>query len=110
MKRMFAIPAVVVLASLSGLAGCEKRSETAAKPAPTANQTPTADQTAAAADWCAEHGVPESICTRCNPKLIAEFKQKGDWCKEHNLPESQCVQCDPTLKEKFEAMAPKPGK
>ncbi len=78
---------------------------------------PTADSKAAQittqaeeSDWCAEHGVPESICTKCHPNLIADFKQKGDWCKEHNLPESQCIQCDPTLKEKFEAMAPKPDK
>lgn len=59
------------------------------------------------ADWCAEHGVPESVCTRCHPKLIAEFKQKGDWCDKHNLPKSQCIDCDPSLKAKFEAMAPK---
>lgn len=58
-------------------------------------------------DWCKEHGVPESICTRCNPALIAEFKKKGDWCSEHNLPESQCVPCHPELAEKFKAMAPK---
>lgn len=57
-------------------------------------------------DWCAEHGVPEAICTRCNAKLIPEFKKKGDWCKEHNLPESQCIKCDPKLEAKFKAMAP----
>lgn len=89
---------------LLGAAGCEKKSESSSKGAPTA--TSTASQT----DWCAEHGVPESICTRCNPKLIAEFKQKGDWCKEHNLPESQCVACNPDLKAKFDAMKPKAGK
>lgn len=60
-----------------------------------------------AADWCREHGVPESVCTRCNPALIADFKKKGDWCKEHDLPESQCLICHPDLKEKFEAMRPK---
>lgn len=58
-------------------------------------------------DWCREHGVPESVCTRCNSALIAEFKNKGDWCKEHNLPESQCLICHPELKEKLERMAPK---
>ena len=56
--------------------------------------------------WCAEHGVPESICTRCSPSLIAGFKQKGDWCKDHSLPKSQCIQCDPSLKAKLEAMKP----
>lgn len=59
------------------------------------------------ADWCPEHGVPESICTRCNSSLIEGFKAKGDWCKEHDLPESQCFVCHPELKEKFEAMKPK---
>ncbi len=29
------------------------------------------------ADWCPEHGVPESICTRCNASLIQDFKKKG---------------------------------
>jgi len=59
------------------------------------------------ADWCPEHGVPESVCTRCNPALTEGFKKKGDWCKGHDLPESQCLQCHPELKEKFEAMKPK---
>ena len=61
------------------------------------------------ADWCKEHGVPESVCTRCNESLIAGFKTKGDWCKEHALPESQCIPCHPELEEKFKAMAPKSG-
>src|SRR5262245_13341262 len=41
-------------------------------------------------DWCGEHQVPESMCTRCNPSLVAAFKATGDWCEEHGLPESQC--------------------
>ncbi|MBL8765276.1 MAG: RND transporter [Phycisphaerae bacterium] len=96
-----------LVAALSN-AGCDSKKPSAAKPdtTKTAGTTEKADE----AEWCAEHGVPESICTKCNPKLIADFKQKGDWCKEHSVPESQCIQCDPTLKEKFEAMAPKPGK
>lgn len=55
------------------------------------------------ADWCPEHGVPESVCTRCNEALIAEFKAKGDWDEKHNLPKSQCFECDPSLKQKFAA-------
>ena len=61
-----------------------------------------------AADWCGEHGVPESICTRCNSALIADFKKKGDWCGKHGLPKSQCVDCDPALAEKLKALAPAP--
>jgi hypothetical protein len=49
-------------------------------------------------DWCAEHEVPESLCTRCNPALVAAFKATGDWCAEHGLPESQCKLCNPGLK------------
>lgn len=55
------------------------------------------------ADWCPEHGVPESVCTRCNASLIADFKAKGDWDEAHNLPKSQCFECDPSLKQKFAA-------
>ena len=49
-------------------------------------------------DWCGEHQVPESMCTRCNPALAAAFKATGDWCEEHGLPESQCKICNPDLK------------
>ena len=49
-------------------------------------------------DWCDEHQVPESMCTKCNPSLIAAFKATGDWCDEHGLPESHCLMCNPNLK------------
>jgi hypothetical protein len=49
-------------------------------------------------DWCGEHEVPESMCTRCNPALVAAFKATNDWCAEHGLPESQCKLCNPELK------------
>ncbi|MBI5364880.1 MAG: hypothetical protein HZA53_17010 [Planctomycetes bacterium] len=62
------------------------------------------------ADWCPEHGVPESVCTRCNAELIPGFQAKGDWCKEHGLPDSQCLACHPELKAKLEALAPKSPK
>lgn len=48
---------------------------------------------------CEEHGVPESLCFRCNPSLAAAFKAKGDWCAEHGLPESQCNICNPGLSQ-----------
>jgi hypothetical protein len=56
-------------------------------------------------DWCEEHQVPESQCTRCNAQLIAAFKATGDWCEEHGLPESQCLKCNPELK----IVRPPPG-
>lgn len=49
-------------------------------------------------DWCGEHEVAESRCTRCDASLVAAFKATGDWCAEHGLPESQCVACDPSRK------------
>lgn len=48
-------------------------------------------------DWCGGHGVPESVCTRCNASLIPAFQATGDWCAEHGLPESQCKACNPDL-------------
>jgi hypothetical protein len=70
---------------------------------PTAGGHPTAAAAASIKpgsheDWCDEHGVAESMCTRCNPSLIAAFKATGDWCAEHGLPESQCLKCHPDLK------------
>ena len=49
-------------------------------------------------DWCGEHAVPESQCSRCDASLIPAFQATGDWCAEHGLPESQCLQCNPDLK------------
>ena len=51
-------------------------------------------------DWCGEHAVPESMCTRCNPSLIPAFKAQKDWCDEHKLPKSQCLACNPDLEIK----------
>jgi len=56
--------------------------------------------------WCAGHGVPESVCTRCNSSLIPQFKEAGDWCAEHGLPESQCEQCQPVVTAKWAALDP----
>ncbi len=44
---------------------------------------------------CKEHGVLESVCTKCNPKLAPVFQAKGDWCGEHGFPESFCPICHP---------------
>ena len=42
---------------------------------------------------CPEHGVPQALCTKCNPVLIAGFKAENDWCAGHSIPESQCDLC-----------------
>lgn len=96
---------LVLFALILTLGGCSKN-ETAS-PDPKAVKTAPAAEAAHAAtgvvpgsheDWCGEHGVPESQCTRCDPSLIAAFKATGDWCAEHGLPESQCLKCNPDLK------------
>ena len=56
--------------------------------------------------WCAGHGVPESVCTRCNPSLIPRFKEAGDWCNEHDLPESQCTACHPEVESEWQKLNP----
>jgi hypothetical protein len=91
--------------SLLLVAGCTHETESVA-PQPAAPVAPLVEKRELA-DWCGEHGVPESVCTRCNPKLIASFQQKGDWCKKHELPDSQCIACHPELAARFAAMAPK---
>ncbi len=67
-------------------------------PAPGAGHAAAGVKPGSHEDWCGEHQVPESLCTRCNPSLIAAFKASGDWCAEHDLPESQCKRCNPDLK------------
>lgn len=102
----FILAAVLSLALLA----CEKGSDseaaaaagaTTAAPAASTEESmhaPTGVQPGSHEDWCGEHLVPESQCTRCNPSLIAAFKATGDWCEEHGLPESQCLACNPDLK------------
>ena len=66
-----------------GSGGCNKPAPEVAKAAVTAGA------------MCAEHGVPEAMCTKCNPKLVPVFQAKGDWCAEHGFPESVCPICHP---------------
>jgi thiol-disulfide isomerase/thioredoxin len=44
-----------------------------------------------------EHKVPEKVCTKHHPELVAQFQRANDWCKPHGVPESQCLQCHPDL-------------
>lgn len=109
---MLRVRFIVVAASLVafiGLSGCSRDAASTADKdvhaseasghAP-ANVVPGSHE-----DWCEEHQVPESQCTRCNADLIAAFKATGDWCEEHGLPESQCLKCNPELK----IVRPPPG-
>ena len=101
---------VVVATCISlAISACEKKSDAppeAERPRAKANaasveqstHAPQGVQPGSHEDWCGEHQVPESLCTRCNPSLIAAFKATADWCEEHGLPESQCLICNPDLK------------
>jgi hypothetical protein len=105
-KNLFAIVAALLITSTA----CSKTDKADGKPPSTTAPAAPAKATAQAAahagdgvvpgshdDWCGEHAVPESQCTRCNPDLIAAFKATGDWCAEHGMPESQCLACNPGL-------------
>lgn len=86
----------VLLVAVSFCSACSKEDP---KPTGSAEQKPVAAVAPGSyEDWCDEHGVPESQCTRCNPSLTAAFKATGDWCEEHGMPESQCLACNPDLK------------
>jgi len=102
----------ICLVLLIGLVGCGQ------SPAPQSASGPPKGDSAAATDkakaeshaghdhsewWCAEHGVPEDECGRCNAKLAAQFQKKGDWCKEHDRPDSQCFICHPEKEALFAA-------
>jgi cobalt-zinc-cadmium efflux system membrane fusion protein len=74
-----------------GLVACR-----GAAPAPQpADRPATAQAVSEEGTVCAEHGVLEAVCTKCNPALIPVFKAKGDWCAEHGFPESFCPVCHP---------------
>lgn len=106
-----------VLSTLLFVTGCPGDSQSVPAPAPSTAPAPAPNtapapapagggQRVSAAEWCAEHGVPEAVCTRCNASLIDSYKAKNDWCAEHGLPESQCIPCNPEVKAKWDAMAP----
>lgn len=95
--RRNALALILILGSF--VTACKDRAPASTSaPAATAKHAAPSVKPGSHEDWCAEHQVPESLCTRCNPSLIAAFKATGDWCKEHDLPESQCKICNPNLK------------
>jgi hypothetical protein len=93
---------IVLLTLIIVAVGCSKRSEQSghSEDASKASATHAAPGVVPGSyeDWCEEHQVPESACTRCDPSLIPAFKATKDWCEEHGLPESQCFACNPNLK------------
>jgi hypothetical protein len=98
--KIRSISLVICAVLAMGSASCSKSAPSADKAAAEKSPTHAAKDAKPGSheDWCEEHAVPESKCTRCDPKLTAAFKATGDWCEEHGLPESQCTKCNPSLK------------
>ncbi len=105
-KSVFAI----VAALACSVAACQKQEAPKSETTADKPHAATAVVPGSHDDWCDEHQVPESLCTRCNPKLIAAFKATGDWCDEHSVPESQCKLCNPDLKIERPPRAPEGAK
>jgi hypothetical protein len=104
--RFFVLSLVGALAACSNSGTDTKGGATSSAPATSAAaHAPSSAKPGSHEDWCGEHAVPESQCTRCNAKLIPAFKASGDWCAEHDLPESQCLKCNPDTK----IVRPPPG-
>ena len=101
----FAWMAALLIVITAGF-GCGKGDQTRAPEGSTATDTSGGPASGHAEgivpgsheDWCDEHQVQETMCTRCDPSLIPAFKASGDWDETHGLPKSQCLKCDPTLK------------
>jgi membrane fusion protein, heavy metal efflux system len=99
--RVALIAALAALVSGEGCTrGASPTGETPRGPAAPVKATEAdPDQAASAAanaePWCSEHAVPEAMCTKCRPQLIARFIQAGDYCREHGYPESVCPYCHP---------------
>lgn len=104
-RTFWTIATVALLLGVAGCGGGTRSQATPSSAADTAARPPSGEGHAAASvvpgsyeDWCVEHGVPESQCTRCNPSLIPAFQAANDWDPEHGLPMSQCTIHDPNLK------------
>lgn len=77
------------------IAGGCRQQETPPKVDAVPAEVKSAAAPAAGEGLCAEHGVLEAVCPKCNPALEAVFRAKGDWCQEHGFPESVCPVCRP---------------
>ena len=93
----------MIVALMGLLVACSSSEKDGKGAAPTASAEAGAHAEAGAKpgsheDWCGEHAVHESQCTRCNKSLIPAFQATGDWCKDHSVPQSQCLKCNPDLK------------
>ena len=87
-----ALPTVVVLAILAGLAVWGHSS---AWTLPSFSAL-LGREAVEVADWCAEHNVAEALCIECNASLLPAVHDYG-WCKEHGV--AQCPLDHPDVAE-----------
>ena len=102
MNRTATLLLLAAALSALGSPGCKDApAPPSSVPAPRSTEDTTSPPLPAAArvgdpaDWCGGHALPESMCTKCNPELVARFEAAGDWCAEHGFPESACPFCNP---------------
>jgi thiol-disulfide isomerase/thioredoxin len=91
----FHLPAVLVVATL-GLGACATTRSSSTAATDQHGRLTELSRVQGPIVLC-EHKVPESVCTRHHPELVAQFKRAGDWCAPHGVPESQCLECHPDL-------------
>ena len=104
----------ISIGALAALGGCKKESEKtdpgskgpekALTTAPVLGPETSPVKIDMSLGWCGGHGVPESVCTRCDTSLIPEFKAANDWCAGHDLPETQCILCNPEVQARWQAI------
>jgi hypothetical protein len=104
MNRAVGLVALIGFFLCSGCGQKEPSTQTRSTEAKQTSEAPKGDAHAVGVvpgsyeDWCEEHGVAETQCTRCDPSLIPAFQAVGDWDADHGLPMSQCTIHDPSLK------------
>ena len=52
---------------------------------PTGEGEASSPRVATPSDWCGGHGVPESMCTVCNPALADHFRKRAAFIRKHRL-------------------------
>jgi hypothetical protein len=68
---------ILLFTVLAACGGSEPTSTTPAATTPAEKHAPAAVVPGSHEDWCAEHAVPESQCTQCNPSLAARVQGDG---------------------------------
>jgi cobalt-zinc-cadmium efflux system membrane fusion protein len=113
-KRQFSAATIALVALVAGLVGCGEPSQDASSAQSSSTTELCSDHSISncpfcspavieAMGFCAGHGVPEAVCTKCRDDLEAAFRAENDWCAGHDVPESQCEACNPGVLDKYES-------